>query len=251
MSLNLDGYEVRVANAVKSFWNIRQTLGVRSGKTLDAFIELLSWVVHNNGLPKAVVITGRQAKLPGFFRPTKSWDVVIINQDKLIATIELKSIADSFGKNINNRTEEVLGSGIDIKTAFEEDAFEGITRLFTGYLILVEDCQETLKGVQIQMKYFRTMKAFMLHPQDYSENYIKNDQGIFPTVEGTSYMGRFDILCRRLMQKNLYTAAAVIQSPRSAIHDGEYSNVSADTSIKAFLAALASHVEIISIIEGE
>jgi hypothetical protein len=92
MSLNLDGYEVRVANAVKSFWNIRQTLGVRSGKTLDAFIELLAWVVHNNGLPKAVVITGRQAKLPGFFGYSIICMVKILFKQRISLNIQRNSL---------------------------------------------------------------------------------------------------------------------------------------------------------------
>jgi len=82
MTLDLEGYKERVSEAVKSFWNVRSTDGVRSGKTLDAFVDLLTWVVHINGLPEAVVVTGRQAQLPGFFRPTKSWDVVIMNHGK-------------------------------------------------------------------------------------------------------------------------------------------------------------------------
>lgn len=251
MGLNLSGFENRVSNAVKSFWNVRESKGVRSGKTLDAFVELFTWVVHNNGLPNATVITGRQAQLPGYFRPTKSWDVLIMNHDKLIVAIELKSIADSFGKNANNRNEEALGSGIDIKEAFEENAFEGLTRLFTGYLILVEDCDDTLSSVQIQMKHFRAMEAFMLHPKTRSEEYVRNQEGTFSPIDGVSYMKRFDILCRRLMQKNLYTAASIVKTPRSAILDGEFSFVSKDTSIKAFLASLASHVETIAAIEED
>lgn len=251
MALNLNGYENRVSEAVKSFWEVREREGVRSGKTLDAFVSLLTWVVHNNGLPDATVLTGRKAQLPGFFRPTKSWDVLIMDDDTLVGAIELKSIADSFGKNANNRNEEALGSGIDIKEAFEEDAFDGLTRLFTGYLILVEDCHETLSSVQIQIKHFRAMEEFMLYPDAREETYVRNSKGEFPAVDGVSYMDRFDILCRRLMQKNLYTATSVIKSPRTAINDGEYGAVSRDTSIKAFLASLASHVETIAAIKED
>lgn len=251
MPLNLEGYETRVSEAVKSFWNVRERYGVRSGKTLDAFVELLTWVVHGHGLPEAIFLTGKKAQLPGFFRPAKSWDLLIMNHGELIAAIELKSIADSFGKNSNNRNEEALGSGIDIKEAFEENAFEGLTRLFTGYLILVEDCQETLTSVQIQIKHFRAMDEFMLNPEVRDESYVRNAAGEYPAIDGVSYMKRFDILCRRLMQKNLYTAAAVIKSPRSAIQNGEYSSVTRDTSIKAFLASLASHVEIIAAIQND
>lgn len=252
MALNLEGYESRVSKAIKSFWTVREREGVRSGRTLDAFVDLLAWVVKNHGLSDAIVLTGRKAQLPGFFRPTKSWDVLIMDHGKLIAAIELKSIADSFGKNANNRNEEVLGSGIDIKEAFEENVFEGLTRLFTGYLILVEDCRDTSVSVQIQMKYFRAMKEFMLTPETREEIYVKNEKGEFPAVNGISYMDRFDILCHRLMQKKLYMAASVIKSPRSAIKNGEYGSVSRETSIKAFLASLASHVETIAAIkEGE
>ena len=145
---------------------------MRAGKTLDAFVDLLQWVVKQNGLPNAKIITGRQALVPGFFRPSKAWDLLIFDDRTLIAAIELKSIADSFGKNSNNRNEEVLGSGIDIKEAFTENAFEGLTRLFTGYLILVEDCEETLSSVQIQMKHFRAMEEFMLQPET-REEYVR------------------------------------------------------------------------------
>jgi hypothetical protein len=174
-----------------------------------------------------------------------------MDHGNLVAAIELKSIADSFGKNANNRNEEVLGSGIDIKEAFEENAFEGLTRLFTGYLILVEDCDQTLSSVQIQMKHFRAMEEFMLNPETRDEVYIRNDKGEFPAIDGLSYMGRFDILCRRLMQKNLYTAASVIKSPRSAITNGEYSAVTRETSIKAFLASFASHIQTIAVIQAD
>ena len=174
-----------------------------------------------------------------------------MNHDTLIAAIELKSIADSFGKNANNRNEEALGSGVDIKEAFEEDAFEGLTRLFTGYLILVEDCQETSASVQIQMKQFRAMEEFMLNPETREEKYVRNAKGEFPAIAGVSYMNRFDILCRRLMQKNLYTAASVIKTPRSAITNGEYSSVTRETSIKALLASLASHAETIAAMQED
>lgn len=253
MPLNIEGYEAKITQAVKNFWLVRQKNGVRSGKTLDGFIDLISWVVHNSGLPEAVVLTGnRDAQLPGYFRPTKSWDVVVLNRGTLIAAIELKSIADSFSKNSNNRNEEALGSGVDIKEAIAEEAFEGLARLFTGYLILVEECLETSRSVQIQLRHFRAMPEFMADPEKRDSKYVRQNNGIFPPIDGVSYIKRFDILCRRLMQKNLYTAAAVITSPSPDrdIHDGSYNDVSPDTSIKALVAALAGHVEAISMIQS-
>ena len=75
MALNLENYKKRVSEAVRQFWHARSTHGVRGGKTLDAFIDLLTWITHTNGLPEAQVITGRDAQLPGFFRPVKNWDI--------------------------------------------------------------------------------------------------------------------------------------------------------------------------------
>ena len=241
MTINLNGHEKRVSAAVKEFWKVRERDGVRAGKTLDGFVNVLKWVVNSHGMPNATIHSGASAKVPGFFRPSKAWDLLIMDGDTLIAAIELKSIADAFGKNSNNRNEEALGSGTDIKEAFEEGAFDELTRLFTGYLILVEDCEGTASDVKIQMKYFKAMDEFVTDERLRNGTYERNQKGEFPSVFGASYMSRFEILCRRLMQKQLYTAACVIKSPRTAINDGDYGYASKETSIKAFLASLASH----------
>jgi hypothetical protein len=53
--------------------------------------------------------------LPGFFRPTKEWDLLAIHDGKLLAVIEAKSqVGPSFGNNFNNRTEEAMGSALDL-----------------------------------------------------------------------------------------------------------------------------------------
>jgi type II restriction enzyme len=44
------------------------------------------------------------------------------------------------------------------------------------------------------------------------------------------------------VQEQLYTAAAVISSPRSAIDGGEFGDLAPMTSLKSFLATLAGHV---------
>jgi type II restriction enzyme len=83
-------------------------------------------LVRANGLSHASIHQNRAfLTLPGFFRPTKLWDLLVIHQGKLIAAIELKSqVGPSFGKNFNNRTEEAIGSAYDFQTAFREGAFE-------------------------------------------------------------------------------------------------------------------------------
>ena len=65
---------------------------------------------------------------------------------------------------------------------------------------------------------------------------------VFKEFEKASYADRYNILCRKLMQEQLYTAASVIVSPRSAIDTGEYSEMSDMTGLRTFLSVLAGHV---------
>ena len=76
-------------------------------------LSLVVDIVHANGLAHAdIMLKRRLLTLPGFFRPTKLWDLLVINQGKLIAAIEFKSqVGPSFGNNANNRCEEALGNG--------------------------------------------------------------------------------------------------------------------------------------------
>ena len=63
----------------------------------------------------------------------------------------------------------------------------------------------------------------------------------FLSLRGGSYLKRYDLLCQRLIQEQLYTAAAILTSPRRAVTTGEYAELSDMTGLKAFVAALAGH----------
>jgi len=65
---------------------------------------------------------------------------------------------------------------------------------------------------------------------------------VFPEFQGASYLKRYDILCQRLVQEQLYTTASIITSPRAAVNSGEYSDLSGMTSLKTFVTSLAGHV---------
>lgn len=65
---------------------------------------------------------------------------------------------------------------------------------------------------------------------------------LFEEFRGASYLQRYDLLCRKLTQEQLYTTASVIASPRTASDTGDFSSLSAMTSLKTFVASLAGHV---------
>ncbi len=162
----------RHKEAVKIFWQTREQArqkqtqagkfdqgeraGVTAGKNMDGFVSLVKDIVCVNGLEDASIHQERRAlTLPGYFRPTKLWDLLIINEGRLIAALEFKSqVGPSFGNNFNNRTEESIGTAHDLWTAYREGAFGEQTRPFVGWLMLLEDTPKSRSPVKDKSPHF-------------------------------------------------------------------------------------------------
>jgi hypothetical protein len=238
MTLDLADYPTKAREAIKAFWGNREAArqrqfesgktdqgeraGVTAGKNMDGFLALVQKIVRLNGLEHADICLKRQVlTLPGHFRPTKLWDLLVMNGKRLVAAIEFKSqVGPSFGNNFNNRAEEAIGTALDLWTAYREGAFGDNPRPFVGWLMLVEDCDGSRSPVQDRSPHFPVFKEF----------------------DGASYADRYNILCRKLVQERLYTTACVLLSPRTAVDTGDYSELSEMTSLKTFIATLAGHV---------
>ena len=238
MALDLVDYENKARQAVMAFWGNREAARLRQietgradqgeraggtdGKNMDGFIDLILDIVRANGLAHADIHLKKGVlTLPGYFRPTKLWDLLVTYKGELIAAVELKSqVGPSFGNNFNNRTEEAIGTAHDLWTAYREEAFGKQPRPFVGWLMMVEDAEKSRSAVRDASPHFP----------------------VFPEFQGASYLKRYDILCQKLVQEQLYTTAALLTSPRTSATSGEYSEMSAMTGLKAFVAALAGHV---------
>ncbi len=236
--LDLVEFEQQARSAVQTFWSSRtearrqqtkfgkpdqgERAGVTAGKNMDGFIRLFVDLVHANGLIDADVHLHRAAvTLPGYFRPTKFWDVLVVHRDRLVAALEFKShIGPSFGNNFNNRAEEAIGSAHDFWTAYREGAFGEQPRPFLGWIILVEDTEASRKPVRATSKHFPVFKEF----------------------KGASYADRYDILCRRLVQEQLYSAASVLMSPRSGMNDGRFTELTEMTKLRTLVSGFAGHI---------
>ena len=107
---------------------------VTAGKNTDGFIDLVEDLVKANGLPHASVHLERTLlTLPGYYLPTKLWDLLVLNEDRLVAAIELKShVAPSFGNNFHNCAKKAIGSTCDLWTAYRDPAFGDHARPFVG-----------------------------------------------------------------------------------------------------------------------
>lgn len=237
-----------INDAVRNFWSVRSGgQGVLGGKTLDGFVEVIKEVILNSGITDVQIHTGKNtSQLPGYFRPHKSWDVVAISRGRLVAAIELKSQVGSIGNNFNNRTEEVLGSGIDLHTAIEERAFGDDAEIFTGYLILVEDSETSRSSTLINMNCFPVMSGFLADESIRETTYLPNELGKYPRIQGISYLERYDLLCKRLVLKNIYTATALVIANESQAETGQYRDFTPQTSINTFLTKLENHCRIIA-----
>ena len=238
MAIDMADYERKGREAVRAFWASREDArrrqlasgrsdqgersGVTAGKNMDGFAALLVDVIRANGLAQAVGCRTRAAlTLPGFFRPGKLWDLLVIHKGELIAAIELKSqVGPSFGNNFNNRAEEAIGTAHDFWTACREGAFGKQPRPFVGWLMLVEDAPESRAPVRDSAPHFPPFEEF----------------------KGTSCLQRYDLLCQKLMMERLYTGACLVAAVRSAADSGEFSSLSAVTGLKSFVAGLAGHV---------
>ena len=197
-----------------------------AGKNFDGFVQMLAGLALKNGSKDLQIHKNKSnVVLPGHFRPSKQWDLVLIFEGRLIATLEFKALGGpSFSNNANNRCEEALGSGIDLSVAQREGLFGAGASPFVGYCILVED-DEKSRSV----------------PKRGNPSPHFNSDPIFKTA---SYQERMRILCERMVQERIYTAAAVLTSPHTAEKSGKYNDLSTNTSLAKMIARFLAHVQV-------
>lgn len=229
-------YEQLVSAAVQHFWRTRfkqhQDQGSATGKKdtgnrsavtggaqLDRFIHLLASILEDAGLSEHTVYT-KETVLPGYFRPTKNWDLVAVVDGQLLATIEFKShVGPSFGNNFNNRVEEALGSATDIWTAYREGAFKPSQKPWLGWLMLLEDEPKSQSPVRVAEPHFEVFEEF----------------------KQASYAKRYELFCQRLVRERLYDATCLLLSDRNDGVNGHYSEPSSEVNFKTFATSLSAH----------
>ncbi len=229
----IDDFNKRVAQAVSHFWETRQSQaskqrlsgrsdqGLRSavtgGAQMDGFINLAAELIINAGIRESCVFRKKRIELPGFFRPTKEWDLLVVQGDQLIIALEAKSqVGPSFGNNFNNRTEEAMGSALDLWTAYREGAFNKTVRPWLGYIFLLEDCDRSRTPVRVKEPHFE----------------------VFPEFKGASYARRYELFCRKIVRERHYNGAAFLLSQKEPGLSGDYQEPAEDLSFGSFARSL-------------
>jgi hypothetical protein len=229
----------RVGQAISHYWESRKAQhskqketgkadqGLRSavtgGAQMDRFIDLFTTLILDAGIPESCVYRKKDVELPGFFRPTKEWDLLVIRDNTLLAAIEAKSqVGPSFGNNFNNRTEEAMGSALDLWTAYREHAYLASPQPFLGYFFMLEDCAASNSPVKVRESHFK----------------------VFPEFVGASYRRRYELFCRKLVLERHYTASAFITSTAGDGIRGVFSTPADDLSIERFAKILLAHLDV-------
>jgi hypothetical protein len=227
----------RVVKAVLAYWRTRdgqaakqaasgqKDQGARSavtgGAQMDGFIQLITEIIVSAGIDRKFIFHDTALELPGYFRPTKKWDLLVVKKEQLLVALEAKSqVGPSFGNNFNNRTEEAMGSAVDLWTAYREGAFNKTVRPWLGYLFLLEDCPQSREPVAVKEPHFK----------------------VFPEFKDASYAVRYELFCRKVVRERHYDASTFLMSEPARGIRGHYTVPADDLVFDTFAQSLTAHV---------
>jgi len=150
---------------------------------MNGFAELVDWLLRQNGLGEASIYVRTKRELPGFFRPTKDWDMLVVHEGHLIAAVEFKSQrGPSFGNNFNNRNRGGHRErhrpldGVSRRRLRQGSARPG----WAGSC-----CLKTATGRRGRWRWRATLQRV-------------------PEFRGASYCRRYELLLRKLVHEKLY-----------------------------------------------
>lgn len=230
-----DRIDDEVREAVRWFWSTQDSqkekqlqsknstrgrrANVLGGKQMDGFASLIEDVLLAFGIPESSIVHNYRATLPGYFRHEKEWDTAVVHNGKLLAAIEFKSIASSFGNNLNNRTEEALGSNTDLRQAYEQGVYAPSPPPWLGYLMLMAKDEGSTRPVTVREPNF----------------------DVDPVFDGASYSRRAEVLCLRMVRQQLVDGAVFMLSDPNG-PDGHYVEPNEELRFEPFARRLTYHV---------
>lgn len=228
--------EAGLSSAVKHFWSARKVQqkqqgaktgkkdagargAVTGGKHADGFVKLIASVCRDAGLPDTHIHSMEKNPriLPGYFRPSKEWDLIVTSRKDLVAVVEVKSHVGSFGNNFNNRVEEALGNATDFWAAYRKGMYEPSQRPWLGYLFMLEEKEASTRPMR------RQALAHYAMDEDF---------------QSRSYARRYELFCLRLVREQLYDAACFFMSGADSGAKGRYSEPNAEIGIRKFCISL-------------
>ena len=229
-------FQDRLSKAVAHYWRTleaqthKQKVGmdrgrrssVTGGKQMDGFCELVDWVLREKGLDEACIYLRSGREIPGFFRPTKEWDMLVVHEGRTLAVLEFTSQRmPPLASDNNTRIEETIGMATDLWTAVGQGAYSAPRkRTWLGWVMLFED---------------RTVAH---RPMPKAQPPV----AAFPDFSPGSYGRRYEQIMHKFTHERLFDSAALLASPGNGGVQGIFLEPNEDLSMKWLLASLAGYV---------
>jgi hypothetical protein len=240
----------RLAEAVRSYWSVLEHQGTRQGtgsgqkdygdrskvtggKQMDAFAGLLQDLLERCGIDRSNMYCGRSTSLPGFYRPTKDWDLVVVVEGTLLIALELKSLPTSFGNNSNNRVEEALGSAVDLWKAYQKGTYGKSQRPWLGYLMLICDEEASSSPIAVPERHFAIREEF----RDVGYGRASRIGGK-PVKASVPYLKRMELFCEKVKQEGLYDASCFLVTDHARGPSGFYREPAAELAFREFVGSM-------------
>ncbi|SHI55005.1 Restriction endonuclease XhoI [Tessaracoccus bendigoensis DSM 12906] len=176
---------------------------VTGGRHLAGINTLLMDELESLGLPGLDAWFDRGATVPGYYRASKNWDLLVTVERRPVLALEYKSMTGSEGKNLNNRADEVIGAAQDLRRAQEHGLLP--TGLKRGYVFLMEVTPEVTRPVGVTSR---------VGTPD-------------PVFNQATYLDRMAIMCERLRDDGLYDMAwalGILRTPVGFVEPRESVN---------------------------
>ena len=205
-----DRAAARIDHALRTWLDVRRTQAeasvasgrgqegrrsaVTGGRHLEAIHQLVVDEIHATGATGLHMHKNQGATLPGFYRATKSWDLVLMQGSIPVLAVEYKSMLGSEGKNLNNRADEIFGMAEDTRQAEANELLPPQMR--RAYIFVMADNRDTSRPVGVSRTLGRAD----------------------PIFDGASYVKRMAIMLRRMRDTGLFHmtwAVAVKKEPFS------------------------------------
>lgn len=216
MGAVLTDVEASLGQAVAWYW---RALGQPTSR-LEGFHALVSRILADNGLPGARVHTRHGLELPGFFLPTRPWDVVVTHEGRLVAALAIRErTARSLENGFVPLGEEALSTGKEMDALCRKQAFGPGLRPWFGWLVLLEDGPALTRPAAVAPTFLQ----------------------VVPEYRHTTHAEWYELLLRKLERERLFDACALLLCPGEPNQSGDYREPARDLGGRRFLAHLASH----------
>lgn len=236
----MDGNDEEVQAVINAFWGKRDELvrkhlesgvqggAARSGSHMEAIQTYVRLLFVRAGLPESSVLTGSPS-LPGYFRRSKSWDVVVVHKGVLVAAVELKSQVGSVGNNANNRIEEAIGNAIDIGAIQKNNGTFGEIPPWLGFVLVLEETSRTQSPLRPIATVF---------PQD-------------DAFSNVSYAGQYQLALSRFVGEKLYDAGWFLTTRRDGDDRFGYAEPLATATASTLAGLIKSRVDFVrNVVDG-